>query len=58
MGSTRARVDIPRYLDLYRQGRLKLDELISRQRPLSEIGEAMTDLDGGEVARGIIAFDD
>ena len=58
MGSTRARVDIPRYLDLYRQGRLKLDELISRQRPLSEIGEAMADLDGGEVARGIIAFDD
>ena len=38
MGSTRSRVDIPRYLHLYRSGRIKLDELISRTRPLEEIG--------------------
>lgn len=58
MGSTRSRVDIPRYLDLYRSGRLRLDELISRTRPLEEIGEAMADLDGGEIARTVITFDD
>lgn len=58
MGSTRSRVDIPRYLDFYRSGRLKLDELVSRTRPLDEIGQAMSDLDGGSVARTVITFDD
>ena len=58
MGSTRSRVDIPRYLDLYRRGRIKLDELISRTRPLEEIGAAMADLDGGTLARTVITFDD
>lgn len=57
MGSTRSRVDIPRYLDFYRSGRLELDALISRTRPLNEIGEAMADLDGGSVARTVITFE-
>ena len=57
MGSTRSRIDIPRYLDFYRSGRLKLDELISRTRPLHEIDQAMADLDGGSVARTVITFD-
>ena len=58
MGSTRSRVDIPRYLDLYRSGRLELDALISRTRPLDEIGEAMADLEGDSVARTVITFDE
>ena len=58
MGSTRSRVDVPRYLDLYRRGRIKLDELIGRTRPLEEIGAAMADLDGGTLARTVITFDD
>ena len=57
MGSTRSRVDIPRYLHLYRSGRIKLDELISRTRPLEEIGAALADLVGGAVARTVITFD-
>lgn len=57
MGSTRTRVDIPRYLDLYRRGRIKLDELVGRVRPLDEIGTAMADLDHGAVARTVITFD-
>jgi S-(hydroxymethyl)glutathione dehydrogenase/alcohol dehydrogenase len=57
MGSTRSRIDIPRYLELYRSGRLQLDALISRTRPLDEIGEAMADLDSGAVARTVITFD-
>ncbi len=57
MGSTRSRVDIPRYLDLYRSGRINLDDLVSRTRPLHEIGLAMDDLDGGAVARTVITFD-
>ena len=57
MGSTRSRIDIPRYLELYRSGRLELDALISRTRPLDEIGEAMAHLDSGAVARTVITFD-
>jgi S-(hydroxymethyl)glutathione dehydrogenase/alcohol dehydrogenase len=38
-------------------GKLKLDELISRRRPLSEINEAFDNLRTGEVARTVIVFD-
>ena len=38
-------------------GKLKLDELISRRRPLSEINEAFDDMRQGEVARSVILFD-
>src|SRR5262249_17093169 len=31
MGSNRFKVDMPRYIDLYRQGRLRLDEMITRR---------------------------
>ncbi|MDE0139023.1 MAG: Zn-dependent alcohol dehydrogenase [bacterium] len=57
MGSTRTRTDIPRYLDLYRRGMLKLDELVGRTRPFEDIGIAMDDLDRGTVARSVITFD-
>ena len=55
-GSCRPKLDAPRMLSLYRSGRLKLDELISRQYPLSEINEAFAALGRGEVARSIIRF--
>ena len=57
MGSNRSRVDIPRYLDMYRAGRLELDALISRTRPLEEISQAMADLEAGSVARTVITFE-
>ena len=56
-GSTLTRIDIPRYLDLYRRGRVKLDDLVGRIRPLEAIGVAMDDLDRGAVARSVITFD-
>jgi S-(hydroxymethyl)glutathione dehydrogenase/alcohol dehydrogenase len=40
MGSNRFRIDIPRYLDLYRQGRLLLDEMVSRRGRLEDINDA------------------
>lgn len=46
--------DIPRLLDLYRNGRLKLDELITRRYRLDEINDGYADLDAGEIIRGII----
>jgi Zn-dependent alcohol dehydrogenase len=56
-GSARARVDFLWILDLYSQGRLKLDELVSRSRPLDEINEAFDDMNAGIVARTVLTFD-
>lgn len=41
----------------YLRGKLRLDQLISRCRPLSEINEAFDDLRQGEVARSVIMFE-
>ncbi len=56
-GSLRPRVDIPRYIDLYLDGRLEIDALISNRRPLDEVNEAFASLERGEVARSVIVFD-
>lgn len=53
-GSARPRLDIPRLLDLYAGGRLKLDELITRRYPLDAVGDAVTALRQGEVARALL----
>jgi S-(hydroxymethyl)glutathione dehydrogenase / alcohol dehydrogenase len=53
-GSIQPSVDIPRYLDLYRQGQLKLDELITRHYPLDQVNEAFAALERGEVARSVL----
>src|SRR5438067_6177521 len=57
MGSNRFRMDMPRLLEFYKQGRLKLDELVSARVGLSEINEAYAALKTGEVARTVIVFD-
>ena len=57
MGGVRNSIDIPRYIDFYMDGRLKLDEMISRRRPLSEINEAFDDMNTGALARSVIMFD-
>ena len=56
MGSNRFRIDIPRYVDLYLGGRLKLDELVSARIGLEEINAGFDMMRRGEVARGVIAF--
>jgi S-(hydroxymethyl)glutathione dehydrogenase/alcohol dehydrogenase len=56
MGSNRFRVDIPQYIDLYTQGRLKLDEMVSRKLPLEDVNEAFRAMKAGEVARQVITF--
>ncbi|MCZ6889015.1 MAG: Zn-dependent alcohol dehydrogenase [Gammaproteobacteria bacterium] len=57
MGSNRFRIDIPRYLDFYKQGRLKLDEMVSRRGRLEDINEAFRAMQAGEVARTVLMFD-
>ena len=57
MGSNRFRVDIPRYLDFYRQGRLLLDEMVTRRGRLDDINDAFRAMKAGEVARTVLTFD-
>jgi S-(hydroxymethyl)glutathione dehydrogenase/alcohol dehydrogenase len=57
MGSNRFRVDMPRYIELYMQGRLKLDELVSARIPLEKINDGFSVMKTGEVARTVIIFD-
>ena len=56
MGSTRLRVDVPKLVELYRQGRLKLDELITHRYPIEEINEAFAEVNRGEALRNVIVF--
>jgi S-(hydroxymethyl)glutathione dehydrogenase/alcohol dehydrogenase len=56
MGSNRFRTDMPRYVDMYLNGKLKLDELVSARVPLEEINDAFEAMKGGEVARSLITF--
>ena len=56
-GAGRPRVDFPWLIDLYVAGRLKLDELITRFRPLDEVNEAFADMNAGVAARTILTFD-
>ncbi|HEY7003952.1 MAG TPA: Zn-dependent alcohol dehydrogenase [Gaiellaceae bacterium] len=53
-GSCSPQVDMPVVLDLYMDGRLPLDRLISRAYPLEEINEAFAAMNAGEVARAVI----
>jgi S-(hydroxymethyl)glutathione dehydrogenase/alcohol dehydrogenase len=57
MGSNRFRKDMPRYLDFYLQGRLKLDEMITRKGKLEDVNEAFRAMKAGEVARTVLTFD-
>ena len=56
MGNTRLRVDIPKLVDLYQQGRLKLDELVSNRYPLERINEAIASVKETEALRNVIVF--
>jgi S-(hydroxymethyl)glutathione dehydrogenase/alcohol dehydrogenase len=55
-GSARTREDLPRLVSLYRSGRLKIDELITRRYGLDEANEAFRALAAGELSRGLIVF--
>lgn len=56
MGDVVIKRDIPWMVDLYKQGRLKLDELISGRWTLDQINEAMDDTRTGSAKRNVIVF--
>src|SRR3546814_6573320 len=54
MGSNRFPVDMPRFVDFYMSGKLRLDDMISRRIKLSQVNEAFDELTRGELARSEI----
>jgi len=56
MGSNRLSLDIPRLVELYMQGKLLLDELISQRIALEDINEGFIAMQSGSVARSVITF--
>jgi S-(hydroxymethyl)glutathione dehydrogenase/alcohol dehydrogenase len=56
LGSARPATDLPALVDLYLDGRLRLDELISARFPLAAINDALGSAARGEALRALIAF--
>jgi len=56
MGSTNLMVDVPRLVHLYEQGRLKLDELVTRTYRLEDINEGIASALAGEALRNVVVF--
>ncbi|GAA1630636.1 alcohol dehydrogenase catalytic domain-containing protein [Leucobacter chromiireducens] len=54
MGSTNLKRDIPMYAEMYVQGRLNLDDLISQEISIDQVSEGYEALKRGEVIRSVI----
>lgn len=57
MGGNRFRVDIPRLLEYYRLGMLRLDEMITKRGRLEDLNDCFRAMQAGEVARSVLLFD-
>jgi S-(hydroxymethyl)glutathione dehydrogenase / alcohol dehydrogenase len=55
-GGTRGRTQLPRFVDRYLAGRIKLDEMVNRVLPLERINEAFELMHQGEVIRSVIGY--
>jgi S-(hydroxymethyl)glutathione dehydrogenase/alcohol dehydrogenase len=54
MGSNRFRTDMPKYVDMYLNGKLNLDDMVSKRIKLADVNDAFAALEKGEVARQVI----
>jgi S-(hydroxymethyl)glutathione dehydrogenase/alcohol dehydrogenase len=56
MGSNQFRTDMPRFVEMYLDGRLMLDEMVSKHIDIEQINEGFAEMKTGEVARSVITF--
>jgi len=56
-GSAEFKVDFPKYLELYKQGKLDLDRMVTHTYSIDEAKQAFEDLEAGKNARGVIVYD-
>ena len=57
MGSNRFPVDMPRFVDFYMSGKLKLDQMISQRIRLEDVNDGFAEMKRGELARSVIMFE-
>ena len=55
-GSSNVQTDVPKLIGLYKEGKLMLDELISRRIDLEDVNDAFRAMEAGEVARTVINY--
>jgi len=55
-GGVKGRTELPRYVDRYMAGRIKLDEYVTLTMPLEEINTAFDKMHEGEVIRSVIVY--
>jgi Zn-dependent alcohol dehydrogenase len=55
-GSARPHYDVPLIVELYRSGRLMLDELVSARYPIEGFEAVVSDMHDGKLARGVLTF--
>ena len=55
-GSSNPAVDVPLMVRLYKEGRLRLDELVSQTYPLEDFDSALGELHEGKLARGVLSI--
>ena len=57
-GSARPHHDIPLFVDLYKAGKLKLDELVSATFAPEQVSDALEAMGGGALNRAVLTFAD
>jgi Zn-dependent alcohol dehydrogenase len=57
-GGCNPRTDIPRILDLYKEGRYPLDQFVTKEYRLEEVNTGYADMLAGSNIRGLIRFDE
>ena len=57
LGSNHFKIDTPKYIEFYRQGRLKLDEMVTKRGRLEDLNNALESIRRREVARTVLMFD-
>lgn len=57
LGSSLSVRDIPRLVDMWRAGRLPLDEMVTARRPLAEVNEAVADAEAGTGLRTVLLME-
>ena len=55
-GSVNSRADVPMLLDLYKDGQLDLDGMVTRTYPLEGINEGYRDMHDGKNIRGVLVM--
>lgn len=56
-GTSRPHIEFPKLLSLYKAGKLRIDELITKEFSIEQVNDAFDALSRGEVARSVIRLD-